>query len=262
MKFFRAQRGAALVITLIMLGMVTAMAVVFLSISRRERASVAVITDQAGAQLMAETATAQALSKVVSRMVTAQNPLAYEFSVSTNYINRAGYAPGNLSATNVGYVYPNGLPLSQNDLLMNLAKLQHLPRPPVFVDTNALGWRPKNFTKIDDFRFFLDVNRNRAYEPTGRQVVTNFQGRPVVGPDGLFKTDYFVGDPEWIGQLDNPAATHSPTNRFIGRYAYMVLPTGRFDQPLHWPLRLHGFADRPFAGHQLHSQPSARADEA
>ena len=33
-----------------------------LSISRRERASVAVITDQAGAQLMAETATAQALS--------------------------------------------------------------------------------------------------------------------------------------------------------------------------------------------------------
>ena len=88
MKFFRAKRGAALVITLIMLGMVTAMAVVFLSISRRERASVSVITDQAGAQLMAETATAQALSKVVSRMVTTQNPLAYGLSVSTNYINR------------------------------------------------------------------------------------------------------------------------------------------------------------------------------
>ena len=87
MKFFRAKRGAALVITLIMLGMVTAMAVVFLSISRRERASVSVITDQAGAQLMAETATAQALSKVVSRMVTTQNPLAYGLSVSTNYIN-------------------------------------------------------------------------------------------------------------------------------------------------------------------------------
>ena len=124
MKFFRAKRGAALVITLIMLGMVTAMAVVFLSISRRERASVSVITDQAGAQLMAETATAQALSKVVSRMVTRQNPLAYGFSVSTNYINRVGYLPGNTSATNVGYVYPNGKPLNQNDLLINLAKLQ------------------------------------------------------------------------------------------------------------------------------------------
>ena len=77
MKFFRAQRGAALVITLIMLGMVTTMAVVFLSISRRERASVSVVTDQTGAQLMAETAAAQALSKVVGKMVATQNPLAY-----------------------------------------------------------------------------------------------------------------------------------------------------------------------------------------
>ena len=124
----------------------------------------------------------------------------------------------------MGYVYPNGLLPSQNDLLMNLAKLQHLPRPPVFVDTNALGWRPKNFTKIDDFGFSRRQSQP-AYEPTGRQVVTNFQGRPVVGRIS-FKTDYFVGDPEWIGQLDTGCA-HSPTNRFIGRYAYMVLLTGR-----------------------------------
>jgi len=34
---FRTQQGAALVITLIMLGMVTAMTVVFLGISSRER---------------------------------------------------------------------------------------------------------------------------------------------------------------------------------------------------------------------------------
>jgi len=176
-NFFRAQRGAALVITLIMLGMVTTMAVVFLSISRRERASVSVVTDQTSAQLMADTAAAQALSKVVGEMVATQNPLAYGFSVSTNYINRFGYQPGNLSPTNVGYVYPNGRSLSQNDLLVSLAKLQHLPRPPVFVDTNALGWRPKNYTRVDDFRFYLDLNRNRAYEPTGRQVVTNFAGR-------------------------------------------------------------------------------------
>ena len=227
MKFFRAQRGAALVITLIMLGMVTTMAVVFLSISRRERASVSVVTDQTGAQLMAETAAAQALSKVVGKMVATQNPLAYGFSVSTNYINRFGYQPGNLSPTNVGYVYPNGRSLSQNDLLVSLAKLQHLPRPPVFVDTNSLGWRPKNYNRVDDFRFYLDLNRNRAYEPTGRQIVTNFAGRPVVGQSGELLTDYFIGDPEWIGQLDNPSRPHGPTNRFVGRYAYMVLPTGR-----------------------------------
>jgi len=47
---FRTQQGAALVITLIMLGMVTAMTVVFLGISQRERASVTVVSDQVSAK--------------------------------------------------------------------------------------------------------------------------------------------------------------------------------------------------------------------
>ena len=210
-----------------MLGMVTAMTVVFLGISSRERASVTVVSDQISAKLMAETATASALAKVVGRIVATQDPLAYDFSVSTNYHNRFGFVPGSVSPTNVSYVYPNGRALAPDDLLINLANLHELPRPPVYVDTNALGWRPRNYTVIEDFRFYLDLNRNRAYEPSGLLVVTNWQGRPVVAPDGQFATDYFVGDPEWIGQLENPAFAHGPTNRFIGRFAYMILPTGR-----------------------------------
>ena len=66
MNRLRTQQGAALVITLIMLGMVTSMTVVFLSISQRERASVTVVSDQVSAKLMAETATASALSEAVS----------------------------------------------------------------------------------------------------------------------------------------------------------------------------------------------------
>ena len=97
----------------------------------------------------------------------------------------------------------------------------------MFVDTNALGWRPNRYVPSKEFRFYLDLNRNRAYEPSGLQVVTNWQGRPVPAPSGQFATDYFIGDPEWIGQLENPAFAHSPSNRFIGRYAYMILPTGR-----------------------------------
>ncbi|MDP7048739.1 MAG: hypothetical protein QF721_04750 [Verrucomicrobiota bacterium] len=234
------QQGAALVITLIMLGMVTAMTVVFLGISQRERASVTVVSDQVSAKLMAETAAASALSEVVGRMVAAQDPLVYDFSVSTNYLNRFGFVPGRVSPTNVSYFYPNGRALTPDDLLINLANLHELARPPVFVDTNALGWRPKNYKAVEDFRFYLDLNRNRAFEPTGLQVVTNRFGDPVVGPHYLappwpgdqrpenqLATDYFVGDPEWIGQLENPAFAHGPTNRFIGRYAYMILPTGR-----------------------------------
>ena len=227
MNRFRTQQGAALVITLIMLGMVTAMTVVFLGISQRERASVTVVSDQVSAKLMAETATASALAEVVGRMVAAQDPLAYDLSVSTNYLNRFGFVPGSVSATNVSYVYRNGRALTPDDLLINLANLHELARPPVFVDTNALGWRPKRYVAVEDFRFYLDLNRNRAYEPSGLQVVTNWAGRPVSAPDGQFATDYFIGDPEWIGQLESPAFAHGPTNRFIGRYAYMILPTGR-----------------------------------
>ena len=227
MNRFRTQQGAALVITLIMLAMVTSMTVVFLSISQRERASVTVVSDQVSAKLMAETATASALSEVVGQMVAAQDPLAYDLSVSTNYLNRFGFVPGSVSPTNVSYVYPNGRALAPDDLLINLANLHELARPPVFVDTNALGWRPNRYVPSKEFRFYLDLNRNRAYEPSGLQVVTNWQGRPVPAPSGQFATDYFIGDPEWIGQLENPAFAHSPSNRFIGRYAYMILPTGR-----------------------------------
>ena len=173
MNRFKTQQGAALVITLIMLGMVTAMTVVFLGISSRERASVTVVSDQISAKLMAETAAASALAKVVGRMVATQDPLAYDFSVSTNYHNRYGFVPGQVSPANVSYVYPNGRGLTPADLLINLANLHKLPRPPVFVDTNALGWRPRNYTAIEDFRFYLDLNRNRAYEPRGFLVVKN-----------------------------------------------------------------------------------------
>ena len=84
--------------------MVTSMTVVFLSISQRERASVTVVSDQVSAKLMAEPAAASALAEVVGRMVAAQDPLAYDFSVSTNYLTRLGFVPGSFSLTNVSYV--------------------------------------------------------------------------------------------------------------------------------------------------------------
>ena len=59
----KSQSGVALVITLIMLSMVTLMAVVFLAISRSEKASVTVISNQADARLMADAGLARAVSR-------------------------------------------------------------------------------------------------------------------------------------------------------------------------------------------------------
>jgi len=38
-------------------------------------------------------------------------------------------------------------------------------------------------------------------------------------------TNFQWGDPEWIGVLENPDVPHSGTNRFIGRFAYVAVPT-------------------------------------
>ena len=81
-----------------------------------------------------------------------------------------------------------------------LATLQYLPRAPVFVFTNT--------ATPPDERFYLDFNRNRMYETNG--------GYPN-----------YVGDPEWIGILEYPDVPHGPTNRFVGRFAYLVLPASK-----------------------------------
>ena len=38
---------------------------------------------------------------------------------------------------------------------------------------------------------------------------------------------FYNGDPEWIGILDYPGVPHGPTNRFVGRFAYIILPASK-----------------------------------
>ena len=45
--------------------------------------------------------------------------------------------------------------------------------------------------------------------------------------NGVILTNFFNGEPEWIGVLQYPDYPHSATNRFIGRYAFLVLPIGK-----------------------------------
>ena len=101
----KSQRGIALVITLIMLAMVTLMAVLFLGVSRRERASVTVTTSLTDAKLAAETGQARALAEVIARITAQSNRFAYDFLVSTNFLTPTGFRPNLASLTNVSYVY-------------------------------------------------------------------------------------------------------------------------------------------------------------
>jgi len=230
-----ARRGIALVITLLMLSVVTITAVAFLAVSRRERDSVATYAEQSDARFVAEAGLNHAQARLTSRMAAATNRLAYGgFMVSTNYINpffRLGLSYVDTrnfrSLTNVSYFRTNGQPLfdlstdnGRQTYARMLGNLYYDPRPPVFVQTN----RNPNLVNGNpwDFRFYLDLNRNGRFDTNGWQWPRDQVGR-IFGQN----QEFLWGDPEWIGLLQYPDAPHSGTNHFIGRFAYVVVPTAR-----------------------------------
>jgi hypothetical protein len=213
--------GIALVITLIMLSVITFMAVTFLVLARGHKGSVTTATDQTLARLAADSALERAQAELLAPMLASSNEFDFDILVSTNYLSFGftNSGPGYTSPANVNYAYPNGASLTGKDALQNLANLFYSPRPPVFIITNrALG--------RSDFRFYLDLNRNGAFDPSGMLGVTNSLGQPI--PNASFpETNYFTGDPQWIGGLQFPDRPHSADNPFLYRYAYLVVPAGK-----------------------------------
>ncbi len=214
MNRLQQQRGIALITTLIMLSVVTVMAVTFLAVSRRERAAVTTSSDRLDAKALADAAYHRAEAEVVSRILASTNLLAYDLLVSTNYLNPAGFVRGDTNIANVSFVYDNGSPVVGDDLLTVYRNLMVDPRVPVFVVTNTA-------TGAQDFRYYLDFNRNGRFETNGMQVEVDRLGR------SLGFTNFHVGDPEWIGVLRRADLPHSGTNLFVGRYAFLVLPAGK-----------------------------------
>ncbi len=238
-----SERGVALVITVIMLSVITFMAVAFLVLSQREKGASTTSTHQTIATLAAEMALDRAKADLIAPMLAFQNPYGYGLRVSTNYANGLGFdrsqpllqlSPDTRSwATNVSFIYPDGKPVTpgSEEFVQVVANLFYDPRAPVFI-TNRL------FASSNDFRFYLDLNRNGRYDTNGLI--------PVISPDGKFydaTSDAeipptfpwpnnalrrpFVGDPEWIGVLERPDQPHSSTNRFVSRFAYVAVPAGK-----------------------------------
>ncbi len=210
----KSQEGIALVITLILLSVTLVMAVAFLAISRRERGSVSTNTDTVMAKNAVQSAFAQAQAQIVSQIETTTNPYITSLIVSTNYINSFGFNPdSDNSLTNVNYdYYTNGTrPLSIQDYQRNIANLFYSPRPPVFYS--------------NDFRFYLDLNRNGMYDTNG--VVANMNNHGTTNGFATFSLQ--VGDPEWIGVLEHPDQPHGPNNPFVARYCFIAVPADTLD---------------------------------
>jgi len=208
---FQKQRGVVLVITLIMLSIITVMAVAFLALSRRERASVTHTQNSIDAELMAQTALERGKAEIAANIIGYSNLLGPDLlvsgsSITTNYpLYEAPY-----------FYYGNPRDGVDDDKDLNaITNLWLDPRPPVFVGTNR------------EQRFYLDLNRNGRFETNGVLPVLDGTGNAILDASGLPIMAHFTGDPEWFGVLSRPQLLHSRDNRFIGRYAYLILPIGR-----------------------------------
>lgn len=223
------QSGIALIVTLILLSVVTFLAVAFLFLARRERGAVSTAVEMGVARRAAEAGAEHAKAMVISSIISTTNPFNYDLLVSTNFLRPEGYltGPANFNLTNVNYDYPSGAPVVGDDFLRNLSSLYYSPRPPVFVRTNL----SRGNTAPLDFRYYLDLNQNGRYDTNGRIPELDFTGAPILTLDtngnSIVLSNFFVGDPEWIGLLERPDRPHSASNQFVGRFAVAVVPSGK-----------------------------------
>ncbi|MFT5490370.1 MAG: hypothetical protein ACI8V5_000717 [Limisphaerales bacterium] len=227
------ERGIALITTLIMLSLVTFLSVAFLTLTRQERATVQVQTEITIAEEIGRGAVDRAVSDVFTQMLSTNSRHFYNFIVSTNYERPGGLVPGVASYANASYRnnsagdYEGG-PLNAADTVRNLLNLHDDPRVPVYVNVDrsrdASGRETIDRTMGgQEFRHFVDFNRNGQFEPTRLVLNTNYPGGVETVTAGLLR----VGDPHWLGILDKPYTNHTGTNRFVGRYAYLVMPTSK-----------------------------------
>ena len=196
------QAGVALVITLILLAAIVVVVAAFLALTGRERASVRDSSSLKDAELAATTALERAKAHILYSL---QNDsfLGPDLVVSRSY--------------------PNTPVLDLPTIATNLGtSLTRDARVPVFVDTNKAGTRGPA-----EFRYYLDINRNGWPETNGFWAVLDDTEAPVRDASGNIYSNFFTGDPEWIGVPENPSQRHGIRNRFQLRYAYVIVPAGR-----------------------------------
>lgn len=252
----RKPQGVALVATLIMLSLVTFMTVAFLGVARRERRSMESHLNESDARNAMYAGLAQAQSDFVARLLSGReglqpDPWGYSLFVSTNFMNPNGFNISDPSISNVNdiqvyqFMFPGGAGIAETNWLQHLKNLHHLPRVPVFSGNYTNGYSDvlssapnQGATNVEarQGRFFLDFNRNGQFEPTfevgHRDGVFSGRGHGewlsnVAAFVGGSITGNYVGDPHWIGMAQDPTQPHGPSNLFMSRFAYLVMPAGK-----------------------------------
>lgn len=215
------RQGVALVITLILLSAILVVTVALLALSRRERSSVTTAQHLIDAELMANAGAERARAMLAAQILGRTNMAAGGYARAV-FMREAG--PTDNDNPLLGRIGGNLLVSTSTNSIVAadytedyIGKLRLDARPPVFVTTNS-----PNPNAPRDFRLFLDLNRNGMFESNGYFAALDATGQ-VAGTNRLFH----AGDPEWIGVLQYPSRPHSGSNRFTGRYAFLVVPAGR-----------------------------------
>jgi len=77
-----------------------------------------------------------------------------------------------------------------------------------------------------DFRFYTDKNQNNRVDGSGSVLVggvASVAGNVADAPI----TNMIIGDPEWVGILERPDKPHSPSNKFVARWAFDATRSGK-----------------------------------
>jgi hypothetical protein len=221
--------GVALVVTIVLLSVITFLAIVFLALTGRETGASKNSVNQTTARFATDTGVEHAKAALLAGILSSRSVANFGLLTSTNYYNYNGYDPAAVELlTNVNYEYRvGGGALSQAQFLQNVSNLYYGARAPVYVTNRA-------FPNSNEFRYYLDLNRNGRHDLSGLWPVrsetgfydTNGLPIPFIIP-GNTLSNYVKGDPEWRGILDRPNQPHGPENQFLSRYAYMVVPIGK-----------------------------------
>jgi hypothetical protein len=191
----------ALVITLILLAVITTLAIAFLALTYRETAAVDSLARTTDSEQAGDSALERAKAEILAPFGRNNTN---RFSWATNGIETMGPDFMVSVAWNTNWLNPQGMATN--------------PSPPVFVSTNRTSAPPGPFEN----RFYLDLNRNGHFEETGFVEDTDDSFRTIPN-----QFNWRVGDPQWIGVLQDPRRPHTNDNRFIYRYAYLIQPIGR-----------------------------------
>lgn len=211
MNYRRTQSGVALVITLIMLSVITLIAVAFLLLSQRERASVASTMVATDAELMANSGLEASKAYILGQMAAfLSNPTNRTFTnAQGHWIPRLLLGP-DLIVSVVGDGSTNYAQTTAD--YQALTNLLIDPSAPVFVSRAG----------VLQSVHYLDLNRNTNFDETGYVLARDSSGKQITGV-----TNFVIGDPQWIAMPFRPNEPYSSSNRFIGRYAYIIIPVGR-----------------------------------